>query len=183
MLIFINEQCRFTNSPAVATNSRWCQQQSPTASLAAVTGPKAKWQKMQKKKESKTSRQKHKSETEVACASSSSLALSLCHCVQWHCSLLLYSWCGWIRFDFYLTETDSLWLSLCLVVCAKMTVNMPGQGHFLPLCPHSLQTFANENFSFMTGCIMLTRSPYSFIHSFTYSCVRSFKHIRICRGR
>lgn len=122
MLIFINEQYRFTNSPAVATNSRWCQQQSPTASLAAVTGPKAKRQKMQKKKESKTSRQKHKSETEVACASSSSLALSLCHCVQWLCSLLLYSWCGWIRFDFYLTETDSLWLSLCLVVCVCVCV-------------------------------------------------------------
>lgn len=77
-----------------------------------------------------------------------SAALVLCGCIVRSVLSTQYDWVDSLRFDFYLTETDRLWLSLWFFVCAKMTVNMPrldgagdGDGallvHFLqPKCAH-----------------------------------------------
>lgn len=139
---------------------------------------------MQKKKESKTSRQKHKSETEVACASSSSLALSLCHCVQWHCSLLLYSWCGWIRFDFYLTETDSVWLSLCLVVCVCVCQDdcqYAWAGPLFAAVPTFTSDFCKWEFQFydrLHNAHPLAIFIHSLIHLFMRSFIQTYSHLQ-----
>lgn len=108
---------------------------------------------------------------------SRSLVVSLCGCIVRSCSVrldslrFLLNW-NWQPLAFALACCVCVprWLSICL---GRATFCRCAHIHFS-------WTFANENFSFMTGCIMPNRSPYSFIHSFTYSCIRSFIHIRIC---
>lgn len=176
-----NPGSRVLHTPLpVATNYRWCQEQNPTASLAAVTGPKAKRQKMQKKKERNEQTKAQIGNGSCMCKMSallsfSALSLSRCVTVRLHCSVRLDS----LRF---LLNWNWQPLAFACCVCAKMTVNMPGQGHFLPLCPHSLQLdFCKWEFQFydrLHSAQLLAIFIHSLIQLFMHSFIHTYSHLQ-----
>lgn len=108
---------------------------------------------------------------------SRSLVVSLCGCIVRSCSVRLDSLRFLLNWNW-----QPLAFALACCVCAKMTVHMPGQGHFLPLCPHSLQLdFCKWEFQFydrLHNAQPLAIFIHSLIHLFMHSFIHTYSHLQ-----